>query len=164
MYKIKRIIGLFFINCIFSGTRFWGIKRILLKFAGIRVGKNTKVVGPISIGTVATIDIGDNCWIGANLKIYGNGDVVIGNNCDIAPNVSFITGSHLIGNKNRRAGEGVSYLITLKSGCWIGAQATFMGDIIIGEGVVIGACSLVNKNLENDTVAVGNPAKVIRKL
>ncbi|MDK0557893.1 acyltransferase [Clostridium perfringens] len=164
MNKIKRIIGLFFINNIFKGTRFWRIKRILLKFSGIEVGRNTKVVAPISIGTVANICIGDDCWIGTDLKIYGNGSVFIDNNCDIAPNVTFITGSHLIGDRNRRAGKGLEYSITLKKGCWIGAKATLMGNIKINEGVVIGACSLVNKNIESNIVVAGNPAKLIRKL
>lgn len=102
---IKRKIVLFLVNKIFVGTRYFEIKRILLNSIDYKIGNNTKIVGPIEC--TGNLIIGKNCWIGKNLKVNGNGTVIIGNNCDIAPEVTFQTGSHKIGNANRRAGEGV---------------------------------------------------------
>lgn len=164
MKKIKRVIILFLVNNIFCGTRFWKIKRFLLRNAGIEIGKNSKVVGPLNIGTVAKLKIGNECWIGANLNIYGNGKVIVNDKCDFAPNVSFITGSHNVGNQERRAGNGISYIIEVKNGCWIGANSTLMKNIVVNEGVIIGACSLVNKDIKSNIIIGGNPAKIISEL
>ena len=164
MKKIKRILALSLINNFFKGTRFWSIKRKLLRMAGISVGSNTKVVGPLSIGTVADLCIGNNTWIGANLKIYGNGKVHIAENCDLAPDISFITGSHIIGTEERRAGQGISYSINIKKGCWIGARVTVMGDVSIESGAIVGACSFVNKDVKKNNLVVGIPAEFKRKL
>lgn len=153
-----------FINKFLSGTRFFKLKRILLNKIGIRVGKETKVVGPIKIGRVAELEIGDRCWIGTNLIIHGNGKVKIGNNCDIAPDVTLLTGSHEIGDFTRRAGKGISFLIIVDSNTWIGASSTLIGNIKVGKGCIIGACSLVNKSFDNDIILGGIPAKVIKSL
>ena len=162
--KIKRKFFLFIINSFLSTTRYFILKRFLLNLAGIKIGKNTKVVGPIHIGTVAKLNIGEGCWIGSGLKIYGNGVVTVGNNCDFAPDVAFVTGSHEIGSKERRAGKGTSFEILIENGCWIGARVTIMGDIIILESSIIGTCSLVNKNIDSNVIAAGTPAKIIKNI
>ncbi|MFP7442673.1 acyltransferase [Bacillus infantis] len=164
MNKLVRILAIGFINHMLCTTRFWNTKRKLLTIAGIKVGKESKIVGPIHIGSVANLSIGDNCWIGSNIHIYGNGSVVIGDNCDLAPDISFVTGSHTIGTSERRAGNGLSYNILVQSGCWIGARATIMGDTVINNGVIVGACSLVNKDINDNTLVVGVPAKPVRNL
>ena len=87
MNKITRLIVLFIINNFLSCTRFFKIKRFLLSLAKIEIGKNTKVVGPLNFGNKIDITIGDNCWIGKNLSLDGNGEVIIGDNVDIAPQV-----------------------------------------------------------------------------
>ena len=163
--KLKRKIGLFLINNLFSGTHFFKVKRNLLKMSGISVGKDTKIVGPLHIGTVAELTIGDNSWVGTDLKIYGNGKVYIGNCCDIAPEVAFVTGSHEIETVgNRRAGKGVSYEIYVKDGCWIGCRCSISGNTVIERGCVIGACSYVNKSLLENHICYGVPAKPQRHI
>lgn len=162
--KISRKVCLFIINNFFSTTRYFKLKRCLLNFSGIKVGKDTKVVGPLFIGTVATLTIGEGCWIGSGLNIYGNGNVVIGDRCDIAPDVSFVTGSHEIGGVERRAGKGVSYEIEIENGCWIGARTTIMGNTIISYSTIIGSASLVNKSIPPNVIALGIPAKTIKDI
>jgi len=162
--KILKIICLILINNFLSTTRFFSLKRTLLTLSGLSIGKNTKVVGPISIGTCATLIIGDNCWIGKNLSVHGNGTVNIGNNCDLAPDVTFVTGSHEIGEEDRRAGLGIAFDIKVEDGCWIGVKSTIVGNTVIGKGVIIGACSLVNKNVVPNVVIAGVPARELKKL
>ncbi|PZU14859.1 MAG: transferase [Chryseobacterium sp.] len=162
--KIFRIIGLFIINKFLSTTRFFFLKNIILRFCGISVGENSKVVGPIEMGTVATLAIGSNTWIGSGLKIYGNGNVIIGDNCDLAPDIAFVTGSHEIGDEKRRAGEGISFNIEIDNGCWIGARVTIAGNIKINTGSIVGTSALVNKDVFENTIVAGVPAKIIKKL
>ena len=160
----KRAFCLFLINR-FCGTSFFKLKRLLLKWAGCKVGKGTKIVGPIYLGNVAEIKIGNNVWLGTRFSVYGNGQVEIGDNIDIAPEVILLTGSHKISNQtNRRAGEGVSYKIKIESGCWIGARSTLMGNITVKSGSVIGACSLVKNDVKENSLYFGSPARHVRSL
>lgn len=159
---MKKRIGLFLTNHLFAGTRCFEIKRHLLKFAGFRIGERTKIVGPVFI--TGNLTVGEDCWIGCDLKVHGNGHVVIGKNCDLAPDISFLTGSHKIGSHERRAGEGFNSDITVGDGCWIGAGAGIMPGVQIGDGCIVAAHACVTENVPNDTLTGGVPSRVIRKL
>jgi len=163
--NIRRMIGLGIINHLFCGTRFFNIKRKLLLFSRISCGERVKLVGPIHVGNVVDISIGNDIWIGKNFTVHGNGKVRIENNIDIAPDVTILTGGHIISdNPLHRAGEGLIYTVAINNGCWIGARTTILGNTTISSGSVIGACSLVNKNIPPNSVAFGIPAKINREL
>lgn len=102
--SIKRRCTMYFVNHVFAGTKYFGIKRWLLKRIGYTIGSNTKIVGPVF--NTGRLIVGANCWVGRNLTIHGNGVVMIGDNCDVAPDVTFLTGGHRIGGHDRRAGLG----------------------------------------------------------
>lgn len=157
-------ICLFSINNIFVGTGRLNvaIKRELLGTINCKVGKGTTIVGPIY--PKGTAEIGCNCWIGAGLRIEGNGHVIIGNNCDFAPEVVFITGGHEIGDATRRAGKGEKYLITIGDGTWCGCRATIGKNIKIGNSCVIAACACVMKDVLDNSVVGGVPAREIRRM
>lgn len=161
--KLKRKFALYIINHFLSTTNFFSLKRILLNFANIRVGKNSKIVGPLYCGTEVKISIGENCWIGKNFQIEGNGIVKIGNNCDFGPSVMIVTGSHEIGDDLRAAGVGICYCIQIKDGCWIGARSILFGNIIVAELSIVGAMTLVNKSVDKRSIVAGVPFKVIKK-
>lgn len=160
--RIKRKTVLMLVNHVFAGTRFFEIKRRLLNSIGYKIGKNTKVVGPVC--NTGHLEIGENCWVGKNLVVHGNGWVTIGDCCDIAPETVFLTGGHKIGSSVRRAGEGEHYNIRVGNGTWIGARATVLGNVSIGEGCVIAACACVHTDIPEHTVAGGVPAAVIKEL
>ena len=162
--RIKRAYIIHFINKYLSGTRFFKLKRKLLNEAGISCGENTCVVGPLCVGNVSKVNFGRNVWIGRNFTIYGNGEVLIGDCVDIAPDVEVLTGSHLIAKENHRAGEGMSYKVKISNGSWIGARATILGNVEIGNGCVIGACALINRSTEANTMYAGIPGRRIRDL
>lgn len=159
---MKRRTYLFLINHVFVGTARFEIKRRLLNSLGYKIGEGTKVVGPIEC--YADLTIGRDCWIGKNFKVNGNGTLVIGDNCDIAPEVTFLTGGHKVGDKHRRAGLGESYTITVGNGVWIGGRSTLLNNIYVGNGSVIAACACVNKNVKENELVGGVPARVIRVL
>lgn len=160
--RYKRKIALFIINHFMKGTRtiLFPVKCKLLNWANIKVGKNTKVVGPLYIS--CDLAIGDNVWVGRDFSADGNGNVEIGSNCDIAPNVQLYTGSHYVGNHDRRAGEGFNGKITIGNGCWLCAASKILPNVSIGDGVLIAAGSVVTRDVESDCSVGGVPAKVIR--
>lgn len=161
---LRHYWNLYLINHVYAGTktRYFERKRKLLNSIGHQIGEGTKVVGPVyCTGKLIT---GNDCWIGADFTIRGNGTVTIGNNCDIGPDVSFQTGGHTIGTAERRAGDGVTHNIMVGNGTWIGARSTFVNSISVGNACVIAACACVTKNVGDNTLVGGVPAKEIREL
>ena len=161
---LKKRIAFFFVNNVFYGTfpSFWPIKRNLLNWAGMEIGSGAKIVGPVRI--TGDLKVGENTWISTGFTVHGNGSVIIGSHCDIGPDVTFLTGSHKLGSHERRAGVGLSFRIIINDGIWIGGRSTFVGDIEIGKGCMIGASSLVNKSCSDDLLIAGIPAKIVKKL
>jgi len=161
---IRNRIGMFLVNKIFVGTtpRHFEIKRHLLNSIGFTIGHGTKIVGPIEC--TGRLIIGNDCWIGKNLKVNGNGCVIIGNNCDIAPEVTFQTGGHKIGDASRRAGEGIICSQQVGNGVWIGGRSTIIGNTKIGDSSVVAGCACVVKDVDVNVLVGGVPARVIRRL
>lgn len=161
---IKKRFAWFCVNHVFKGTNpaFFTLKSKVLNLAGYSIGKGTKIVGPIEC--TGSFSIGDNCWIGKNMRINGNGNVKIGNNCDIAPEVTFQTGGHLIGSSDRRAGKGQVFDQVVEDGVWIGGRATILNNTTIGESSVIAACACVSHDVEPNVLVGGVPARIIRRL
>lgn len=162
--SMKRKAVMFLVNHVFVGTRpcFFEIKRVLLNSIGHSIGTGTKVVGPIECYT--RLAIGKDCWIGKNLKVNGNGTIQIGDRCDIAPEVTFQTGGHEIGTSLRRAGNGKTYHQRVGDGVWIGGRSTIIGNTTIGNGSVVAGCACVVKDVPENTLVGGVPAKIIRRL
>lgn len=152
------------INAFLCGTHFFKLKRFMLCCCDITVGKGTKIVGPFSVGNCSHITIGNDCWIGKSFSVHGDGTLEIGDNCDIAPEVSVFTGTHMIGNASRRADKGMSLSVKIGNGCWICGRASILGSIVIGNGAVVGMSSLVNKDIAENILVAGVPAKKIREL
>lgn len=160
----RRKAAYYLVNHTFAGTNphYFSFKRKLLNAAGCKIGEGTKVVGPIF--NTGRLDIGCNCWIGANFVVHGNGAVTLGDNIDVGPDVTFLTGTHQIGSSKRRAGEGYNCDITIGTGCWLGGKSTFVNSIQIGEGSVVAAGALVCKTITSNSLVGGVPAKVIKEL
>lgn len=161
---LKRKLALFLVNHVLCGTnpKHWEKKRALLNWIGHDIGEGTKIVGPVEI--YGTLHTGKNVWLGTGFKIHGLGNVTIGNNCDIGPEVVCLTGSHKIGNAVRRAGAGITEDINIGNGCWIGGRSTIVGGSKIGASSVVAAAGLVVKDMPENTLAGGVPAKIIHRL
>lgn len=162
--KVTRRISRFIINHFFCGLHFFCVKRGLLRFGGIKVGKGVRIVGPINFGTIVQIEIGEGTFINHDFNIEGNGQLIIGKNCDFAPNVRVLTGTHVIGDNSRRAGEGKSLKVCVGDGCWICANTVILGTVSIGNGSVVGCSSMVNRDIPQNVLACGVPSKVIKQL
>ena len=162
--SLKSSTVMLLVNHVLVGTRpcFFEPKRKMLNSIGHSIGKGTKVVGPIEC--YSKLEIGQDCWIGKNLKVNGNGTVQIGDNCDLGPEVTFQTGGHAIGDRTRRAGEGEIYHQVIGNGTWIGGRSTICNNSTVGNGCVVAACACVVHDVPDNTLVGGVPAKVIRSL
>lgn len=110
------------------------------------------------------IEIGENFYSNHNLTILDCAKVTFGDNVFIGPNCSFYTAIHPLDAKTRN--EGLEYCkpINVGNNVWFGGNVVVLPDVTIGDNVVIGAGSVVTKNIPNNSLAVGNPAKVIREI
>jgi maltose O-acetyltransferase len=166
MYKrIRKYVLTFFLK-IMPNMAFFKINRYILSLMGHEVAFSARVWSSIDILGTVKLRIGKDTFIGHRFTVSGdNCNVEIGDYCDISSNVSFVNGSHLIDlNGPRIAGEGFSLDIKVGNRVWIGYGSIVLGGIDIGDNVIIGAGSLVNKNIPSNTIYAGIPAKIIRDL
>lgn len=110
------------------------------------------------------LKIGNNVFINYNNWFDLKDDIVIGDGVAIAMNCQFVNGSHEIGPAEKRAGAGKQAPIVIGNGVWIGANTTVLMGVTIGSGTVIGAGSLIISDLEPNSIYVGRPAKLLRKI
>lgn len=110
------------------------------------------------------IKIGENFYANHNLIILDGNTVEFGDNVFIAPNCSFYTAGHPLDFSIRN--EGLEYAKPIKVGnnVWIGGNVVVLPGVTIGDNSVIGAGSVVTKDIPSNVVAVGNPCKVIKHL
>ena len=146
-------------------TGFYGLKRLLLRIAGVRLGPNVRVVSSVNLVT-PFVEIGENSFIGHEcLLIAAHGSKIrIGKNVDFGPRCLLVTGTHEIGPATHRAGAGQVRDIVIGDGVWVGAGTTVLAGVTIGAGSILAAGSVVAKDVEPNVLAGGNPAKVIRTL
>lgn len=126
-------------------------------------GKNLYIEPPFQCDYGYNIYCGDNVYFNVNCVVLDANKVTIGNNVFIGPSVQIYTATHPLDAQLRRTHE-IAKPITIGNDCWIGGNTVICPGITIGNGSVIGAGSVVTKNIPDNSLAVGNPAKVIKKL
>lgn len=110
------------------------------------------------------IKLGENFYSNHNLVILDCAAVTFGDNVFVAPDCGFYTAGHPIDTERRNMGLEYAYPITVGDNVWIGAGVRVMPGVTIGDNVVIGGGSVVVKDIPSDSVAVGNPCRVIRPI
>lgn len=110
------------------------------------------------------IVMGDNFYSNHNCVIVDCAEVVFGDNVFIGPNCGFYTAEHPVDAETRNQGLESARPIKIGSDVWIGGNVTVLPGVTIGDNVVIGAGSVVTKDIPSGCVAVGNPCKPIKKI
>lgn len=125
--------------------------------------KNLHVEPPFYCDYGDHIYAGDKVFINFGAVILDGAKVTIGAHTMIAPGVHIYTAQHPLEADERDKWEDCKP-VTIGERCWIGGHATICPGVTIGDRTVIGAGSVVTKDIPADSLAVGNPARVIRKL
>lgn len=132
----------------------------------IRIGNDVHIKENANLSTYGGyIYIGDRSNIGHNCVIYGQGGVSIGKDTLIGPNSCIISGNHKFDDLNRTINKQGTCDIGISIGddVWIGANVSILDGVTIGNGAVIGAGSVVTKDIGEYEIAFGVPARFFKK-
>lgn len=110
------------------------------------------------------IKVGRRFFANFNWTVLDEAMVTIGDDCFIGPNVSIYTACHSTDPQKRNTREEWAKPVTIGNNCWIGGSVTILPGVVIGDNVTIGAGSVVVTDIPSNTVAAGNPCKIIKKI
>ena len=138
-------------------------EEILRKIIG-EIGPGFDILSPFFCDFGENIHIGSNFYANHNLSILDGGRVTIGDSVFIAPNVVITTAGHAIDPEQRDQGMEIALPITIGSHVWLGANVCILPGVTIGDNVIIGAGSVVTKEIPSNVIAVGNPCTILREI
>ncbi|KVM01942.1 sugar O-acetyltransferase [Burkholderia stagnalis] len=139
------------------------VRALFGELIGKPVDDSVLLIPPFYTTGGPDIRVGRNVFINQNCTFYDLGGLDIGDDVMIGPNVSLITSGHPLEPSRRRAFV-VARPIRIERNVWIGAGATVIGGVTVGENAVVGAGAVVTRDVPPNTLVGGNPAKVIRSI
>jgi acetyltransferase-like isoleucine patch superfamily enzyme len=148
-------------RCVGKGTLV-GVRTEIINSANVRIGAECLLQDAIYIraGTEGRITIGDRAALNSFCRLFGHGSIEIGEDTQIGPGSLITTTEH---DYNRELTAHFKR-VAIGKGVWIGANATILPGVEVGDGAVIGAGSVVMKNIPPRCVALGSPARVVKLL
>ncbi len=138
-------------------------KKIIKQILG-KTGENFLIEQNFWCDYGYNIEIGENFYVNHNCVMLDCAKITFGDNVFIAPNCGFYTAGHPLDAEIRNNGLEFAKPIKLGNNIWIGGGVTVLPGVTIGDNVVIGAGSVVTKSIPSNTVAVGNPCRVIKQI
>lgn len=136
------------------------ITRRLLGKAGV----NCYIESPFYCDYGYNIEVGDNFYMNVGCIILDGARVTFGDNVFVAPHCGFYTAGHPLDHERRNLGLEYALPITIGNNVWIGGHVCVLPGVSIGDNSVIGAGSVVNKDIPAGVLAAGNPCRVIREI
>ena len=133
---------------------------VLKELFGDNIGTGTYIAAPLNGAALDKVKIGNNVFINSNLLAMARGGITIEDDVQIAGNVSLLTNNHDPYDRMLLPCKP----ILIKKGAWIGANVVILRGISIGKHAIVGAGSVVTKDVPDYAVVVGNPAKVVKML
>ena len=138
------------------------IVELFSELTGHRVDKTFRLFPPFYTDCGKNIILGQNVFINACCKFQDQGGIIIGDGCLIGHNVTIATLNHETNPENRT--NIIPSPVKIGKNVWIGSDSTILPGVEIGDGAIIGAGSTVTKNIPQNTIVAGNPAKIIKKI
>ena len=138
-------------------------QRLLLELLG-KTGRDPWINAPFHCDYGWNIEVGDNFFANYNLTILDVGKVTIGSNVQFAPNVSIYTAGHPLHPDSRNSGYEYGLPVTIGDNVWIGGNVVLLPGVTVGSNSVIGAGSVVSRDIPEWVVAVGSPCRVVRRI
>lgn len=124
--------------------------------------ESTTVLPPLYIDYGKPVTIGKRCFIQQCCTFFGRGGIEIGDDVFIGPKCNLITINHDVNPDNRSATYGKP--IKIEDKVWLGINATILPGVTLGYGCIVGANSVVTKDVPPMTIVAGNPARIIKKI
>lgn len=137
-------------------------RQSLLKEIFASVGENVTIETPFNANWGLNTSLGKNFYSNFNMTLVDDADITIGDYVKFGPNCVLTTASHPIEPSLRRQAYQFNRPIVIADNVWLGSNVVVFGGVSIGENSVIGAGSIVTKDVPANVVAYGNPCKVIR--
>lgn len=138
-------------------------QRLLREIIG-HVKGSIVVTAPFYCDYGVNISVGENFYTNHNVTILDGAKVTFGDNVFIAPDCVFSTAGHPLDAEQRNCGLEIALPITVGDNVWIGTHVSVLPGVTIGSNVVIGAGSVVNRDIPDGVIAVGNPCRVLRPI
>lgn len=139
-------------------------RRDFLRTFVAKLDEGAMINSPFYMEFANHLEMGVNSFINYDCIMLNNAMVKLGDNVLVGPKVSFYTAMHPIDAKQREQWLVYAKPITLEDNVWIGGSATILGGVTIGKNAIVGAGAVVTKDVEPNTIVVGNPARVLRKI
>ncbi|ABK09690.1 DapH/DapD/GlmU-related protein [Burkholderia orbicola] len=139
------------------------VRALFGELIGTQVDDGFVLIPPFHATGGAGMKLGRNVFVNQNCTFYDLGGLEIGDDVMIGPNVSLITSGHPVEPSRRRDGV-IAKPIVIERNVWIGAGATIIGGVTIGENAVVAAAAVVTRDVPPNTLVGGNPAKIIRSI
>ena len=138
-------------------TKLNRLRNLLFSMAGIKIGQCVHIDKEFKCYLPHNITICNNVCLGNDTNLVAFQTIEIGDYSMAAAGLLIITGSH-----DKNSFEPLdNQRVVIGKGCWIGARVTILGGVSIGDGAIIGACSLVKYNVPPLAIVAGVPAKII---
>lgn len=125
-----------------------------------RIGEGSFVAAPLAGAALDKVTIGNHVYVNTNALMMARGGITIEDNVQIAANAQLISNNHDVYDRQILTCKP----ILIKEGAWIGAGATILPGVSVGKYAVVGAMSVVTKDVPDYAVVVGSPAKVVKML
>jgi acetyltransferase-like isoleucine patch superfamily enzyme len=139
------------------------VRALFSDLIGKKVDDSFLLIPPFYATGGADTRIGRNVFVNQNCTFYDLGGLDIADDVMIGPNVSLITSGHPV-EPSRRRDFTIAKPIVIERNVWIGAGATIISGVTVGENSVVAAGSVVTRNVSPNTLVGGNPARVIRSI
>lgn len=139
------------------------VRTLFGELIGTQVDDGFVLIPPFHATGGTGMKLGRNVFINQNCTFYDLGGLEIGDDVMIGPNVSLITSGHPV-EPSRRRDFVVAKPIVIERNVWIGAGATIIGGVTVGENSVVAAGAVVTRDVPPNVLVGGNPAAVIRSI
>jgi acetyltransferase-like isoleucine patch superfamily enzyme len=152
----------------FPQQSFTRTRTALLRAAGVQIGAHSLIQGPIRVTGMGNpchfLSIGDYTIITGPLHVDLGAPVRIGHGVRIGHDVTLLTVNHAIGSESLRSGISEFQGIEIGNGTWIASRVTVLPNVRLGAGSVVAAGAVVTRDVPDNTLVAGVPARIIRTL
>lgn len=135
-------------------------RQLLLRFFGAKVGNECLICRGVTVYAPWNLVVGDMVCIGPHVELYNKDKVQIGSGVVVSQGAYLCTASHDISSPVMAL---IMAPIVIEDNVWVAAKASILPGVTISEGVIVGACAVVTKEVPAWSVVAGNPAQVVKK-